>query len=111
MARHFINPLNTMQHNPNNRRRAFNGSLESKRSRSYRTIHPIVKPKRIKHANKLSRPMWFDSSNIIHRMFIIAYDLVDKVVLGDHTDPLCTDLFLHEVHMHPVVMQAYKRLR
>jgi hypothetical protein len=98
-----------MQHRPTNRMRSFNGSVETKRSKSYRKL--TTKPKRTKHADKLSRPMWFDSSNIIHRMFIIAYDLVDKVVLGDHADPLCTDLFLHEAHMHPAVMQAYKRLR
>jgi hypothetical protein len=101
-----------MQHRPTNRMRSFNGSVETKRSKSYRKL--TTKPKRTKHADKLSRPYWFDSSNVIHRMFLIAYDLLDKVVVGyelPNADPLCTDLFLYEAHMHPAVMQAYKRLR
>lgn len=97
-------------HNPSNRQRSFNGSTESKRSRQYRKVHPINKRPRRKPLTHFARPLWFDSSCIMHRMFIIAYDLVDKIVVGDHSNPLCTDVFLYEAHMTPEIMEQYKRL-
>ena len=100
-----------MRHNPNNRRAQFNGAIESKRSRSYRKLHPIQPKPRRKRLTYFSRPLMFDSTQLLDRMFLKVYGICfSQLTVADTHDPMCTEYFMHEDLMTPDLITQYMRM-
>ena len=100
------------RHNPNNRRAQFNGAIESKRSKSYRKLHPVTKQPRRKRCTYFSRPLMFDSSRLLDRMFLQVFGICfSQLTIADRFDPMCTQYFMHEDQgMTPDLVTQYMRM-
>lgn len=111
-----------MSYNPNSVSNKYNGTLVSKRSRTYCKMYPVKKRPRRKPCTHFDRPLMLDSSKLIDRMFAKLFDLDwSKLAQWEHKwvarGPfctqrynLCTEYFVYDKYKTQAMVDMYNKL-